>query len=116
MWLEEIEGKRALEWVDEQNQRSLDHLTADPRYQRYYDTALKLAEDKDRLPLASLRGEWIYNFWQDEVNVRGLWRRASVASYLKGAPRWETLLDVDDLARREDRNWVFKGSDCLSPR
>src|SRR5690606_27069716 len=27
LWLEEIEGKRALEWVDEQNQRSLDHLT-----------------------------------------------------------------------------------------
>nr|WP_298720958.1 prolyl oligopeptidase family serine peptidase [uncultured Steroidobacter sp.] len=116
LWLEDVEGERALEWVTQQNKRSLDHLTKDPRYQRYYDAALKLAEAKDRLPFAYPQGEWMYNFWQDDVNVRGLWRRAPLASYVQGAPKWETLLDVDELARREAKNWVFKAAKCLPPQ
>ncbi|KAK0358643.1 hypothetical protein LTR94_034573, partial [Friedmanniomyces endolithicus] len=30
-------------------------------------------------------------------------------------PRWETLLDIDALAKAEGRDWVFKGADCLAP-
>jgi len=115
LWLEEIDSSRALEWVGAQNKRSLDLLTKDPRYERYYQTALELAEANDRLPLAQPLSDWAYNFWQDAVHVRGIWRRTSLASYTEGKPRWETILDVDDLARREHRNWVFKGADCLPP-
>lgn len=116
LWLEEVEGERALAWVNAQNERSLEHLTKDPRYQRFYDAALKLAEAKDRLPFAYPQGEYMYNFWQDDMNVRGLWRRASLASYIDGTPQWETLLDLDALAQRENKNWVFKGAQCLPPR
>jgi prolyl oligopeptidase len=116
LWLEEIEGERALRWVNEQNERSLKHLTGDSRYQRFHDAALKLAEAKDRLAFAYPQGEHVYNFWQDEVHVRGIWRRAPLASYVSGSPQWETLLDVDALARRENRNWVFKSARCLAPQ
>ena len=32
LWLEEVEGERALAWVREQNQRSLAVLEGDPRF------------------------------------------------------------------------------------
>jgi len=115
LWLEDIEGDRALTWVRAQNERSLKQLTADARFDRFYKAALAVLEDKSRIPLGSLRGGWIYNFWQDDVNVRGLWRRAKRESYDTPAPEWQTLLDLDALAKQEDRNWVWKGVSCEVP-
>ena len=48
-------------------------------------------------------------------NVRGLWRRTSIDSYKTDQPEWEILLDIDELAKKEGQNWVYKGSDCLAP-
>ena len=112
LWLEEVEGKRALAWVQQQNERSLHRLTADARYQEAYHQALGILEDRSRIPYGSLRGNFLYNFWQDDQHVRGLWRRTPLASYETASPNWETLLDVDALSKAEGRNWVFKGVEC----
>lgn len=116
LWLEEIEGERALAWVREQNARSLAVLEGDPRYGALYAEASAIANNRDRLPLGSVRGGHYYNFWQDATHVRGIWRRATLASFSTGAPVWETLLDIDALARAENANWVYKGSNCLQNR
>jgi prolyl oligopeptidase len=113
LWLEDIEGERALQWVREQNQRSLAKLTQDERYPRYYAAALAIAQDQQRIPFGSLRNGWLYNFWQDEHFVRGIWRRATVAQYETAAPEWQILLDIDALAKTEQKNWVFEGVECL---
>jgi len=115
LWLEEVDGDKALTWVRAQNDRSLKQLTGDPRFDRNYNAALAILEDKSRIPLGNLRDGWVYNFWQDETNVRGLWRRAKVASYDTTSPDWQTLLDLDVLAKKEDRNWVWKGVACTLP-
>jgi prolyl oligopeptidase len=112
LWLEDVEGKRALAWVQEQNERSLKRLTGDARYERAYRQALGILEDRSRIPYGALRGGFVYNYWQDDVHIRGLWRRTPLASYESASPQWETLLDVDALARSEGRNWVYKGVDC----
>ena len=115
LWLEDVEGERALTWVRAQNERSLKQLTSDARYERFNKAALAILEDKSRIPFGSLRDGWVYNFWQDDVNVRGLWRRALRASYDTSSPEWQTLLDLDALAKKEDRNWVWKGVSCVLP-
>ncbi|MGH6951453.1 MAG: S9 family peptidase, partial [Vitreimonas sp.] len=112
LWLEEVEGERALEWVHGQNARSLPVLENDPRYQGLLNAALEVAQSRDRLPLGQLRGGYLYNFWQDETHVRGVLRRARLDAYAANAPQWETLLDIDALARTENANWVFQGADC----
>ena len=108
--------RRALDWVRAQNERSLGELTKDERYQRFYDAAVAIAEDKSRIPMGTLRDGWIYNFWQDETNVRGLWRRATLDSYKTAAPEWQTLLDVDALAKSEGRTGYSRASTCLPPQ
>lgn len=112
LWLEEVEGERALAWVHAENARSLPVLENDPRYQGLLNAALEVAQSRDRLPLGQVRGGYLYNFWQDETHVRGIWRRARLDGYAANNPRWETLLDVDALARTENANWVFQGADC----
>ncbi|MDP1108944.1 S9 family peptidase, partial [Klebsiella pneumoniae] len=43
------------------------------------------------------------------------WRRTTLASYRTAQPQWETLLDIDALAKAEGKDWVFKGANCLAP-
>lgn len=115
LWLEEVEGTQALDWVKGQNDRTLKVLEADPRYQGYYEDALKIATSKERIPYGSIRNGYVYNFWQDETHERGIWRRTSIGSYATAQPAWETILDVDALAKAEGKNWVYKGVSCLPP-
>jgi prolyl oligopeptidase len=115
LWLEEIEGDRALDWVRAENARSLAVLEAEPAFEALKEDALAILTSEDRLPLGQIRNGYVYNFWQDADHVRGLWRRASVGSYRGGTPEWETLIDYDALARTEDRNWVRGPVACLSP-
>jgi prolyl oligopeptidase len=121
LWLEEVEGERAMAWVKAQNEASLGTLQGDPRYQGLHDQALAILEARDRIPMpgfaTGLEGEaqGISNFWQDATNVRGLWRMTTVDSYLTDQPEWTTIIDVDALSAAEDANWVWRGAQCLSP-
>ncbi len=116
IWLEEVEGEAALAWVNAQNDRSLDAIKSLSVYDDNYAKALDLATSNDRIPYGRVRDGMVYNFWQDETNVRGLWRRTSLASYKTDDPEWETVLDFDKLAADEDKNWVFKGANCFRPK
>jgi len=115
LWMEEVEGEAALAWVNAQNDRSLAAIQGHSVYDDNYAKAVDLATSTDRIPYGTVRDGLVYNFWQDEANVRGLWRRTSVDSYKTDDPKWETVLDFDKLAADEDKNWVFKGSDCFKP-
>ena len=116
LWLEEVEGERALAWVRQQNDRSLDAIRRHAVYESNLAAAMDLATSLERIPYGSIRDGAVYNFWQDDTNVRGLWRRTPLASYESSDPDWETVLDFDKLAEREGKNWVFKGADCLKRR
>ncbi|MGZ2412442.1 prolyl oligopeptidase [Sphingomonas sp. F9_3S_D5_B_2] len=115
IWLEDVSGQKAMDWVNSHNARTQSVLEADPRYRQYYDEALQIAQATDRIPYGSFRGDHVYNFWQDASHVRGIWRRTSLARYSSGNPQWETVLDLDLLSAAEKANWVWKGADCARP-
>lgn len=115
LWLEEVEGEKALEWVHERNKHSLGILEADERFTPLMERALKDYNAKDKIAYGTLMGGAVHNFWQDEKNVRGIWRRTSLKSYKGDEPKWITILDFDKLAEEEGENWVYKGRDCLAP-
>lgn len=115
LWLEEVEGGPALAWVTAQNARTLAELEADPRYAGFEAAALEILNSAERIPEGVVRDGHVYNFWQDETNVRGLWRRTTLESYATEAPAWETIIDFDKLAADEGANWVYKGASCLRP-
>jgi prolyl oligopeptidase len=114
-WLEEINGQRALDWVRSQNSRTTKALEAIKEFKPIYARTLEILDSKDRIPMPSFRGLAVYNFWQDSTHVRGIWRRATLASYRTGHPEWETVIDVDALSKADDTPWVFKEATCLPP-
>lgn len=114
-WLEDIEGAKALDWARARNEESLAFLRADPRYETLKKEAEDILQADDRIPYFTRRGVWLYNFWQDEKHVRGIWRRTTLEEYRKPSPKWETMLDVDALGRVEEASWVYKDAACLPP-
>lgn len=115
MWLEEVENEKALAWAKEKSTADTAVLEDVAEYDEIHGTLLEIVNSADRIPSPSIRGAWIYNFWQDPDHPRGLWRRTFLSEYLRESPSWETVLDVDALAKEEDENWVWKGATCLPP-
>lgn len=116
LWLEEVEGARAMEWVKAHNETSLGTLQGDPRYEGLHQQALDLVQSRDRIPSPGFTHDGhVDNFWQDAEHVRGIWRRTTLDSYRTDAPQWETILDIDALSAAEGANWVYKGATCLPP-
>jgi prolyl oligopeptidase len=113
--LEEVNGTEAMAFVAQSNQRALAALTGDRRYETFRQQAEAILTATDRIPGPSFLGDGIGNFWQDAANPKGIWRRTTLDSYRSADTRWETILDIDALARAEGRDWVFKGADCLAP-
>jgi prolyl oligopeptidase len=115
LWLEEVEGARALEWVESRNRATREALSASPAYQPIFERVRETLDSRERIAFPSILGERLYNFWQDETHRRGVWRRTTWESYLSGNPAWEVVLDVDALAEAEGVPWAFSGAACLEP-
>ena len=115
IWLEDVEGEEALNWVDRQNEQSVGYLESLPTFDELYDRNLEILNSDDRIAAPDLRGDHVFNFWRDATNTRGLWRRTTVEDYVDGDPDWEPILDLDALAEAEGEDWVWKGASCLRP-
>ena len=115
LWLEVIDSKKSLEFVNTQNKITQDKLSSNAEYQAIYDKSLEIYNSTYRIAFPSIIGNHIYNFWQDKEHARGIWRRTTKESYLSNNPIWETLLDIDALALKDDIKWVYKGSNGLYP-
>lgn len=115
VWLEEVQGEKPLAWVKEMNRETEKNLESLPAYKRNEREIRKILLATDRLPMISQRGKYVFNFWQDEKAVRGLWRRTTLESFKAKSPKWEIVLDLDKLSKDEKENWVWKGSECLPP-
>lgn len=113
--LEAVDGAEGMAFVARSNERALATLEGDPRYEPFRQKAEAILTATDRIPAPSFLGDGIGNFWQDATNPKGIWRRTTLESYASGNTQWETLLDIDALARAEGKDWVFKGASCLPP-
>ena len=115
LWLEEVQGDKALAWVRERNAVSTALLQAQPVFADNRAKVLGVLNNRDQIPGVTRRGDYLYNFWRDAKNPRGLWRRTTLEEYRKLLPNWDVLLDLDALGKAENENWVWGGSDCLAP-
>ena len=102
LWLEDITGDDALDWVRKHNEPTLAELGGDG-FEQMRAEALEVLDTDARIPYVRRRGDYLYNFWRDAANPRGLWRRTTLESYRTEQPEWDVVIDVDALARRRRR-------------
>jgi len=112
LWLEEVDGERALDWVEAQNRATLERF-ADARFAADRDRLAAILDRPDNIPVIARRGARVFNFWKDAEQPRGLWRTTTLAGYRAERPEWEVLLDLDALAAAEGEDWIWGGATTL---
>lgn len=114
LWLEDVTGDEALDWVRARNEPTLTRFR-DADFERMRTEALEVLDTDARIPYVVRRGEYLYNFWRDAANPRGLWRRTTLDSYRADSPEWDVLIDVDELGRADGEKWVWAGAAVIYP-
>jgi len=116
LYLEQIDGARALAKVKGWNAATLAVLEKQPGFADYRAKALALLSTNQKIAEPDrILGNKVLNFWQDEQHPRGIWRVSPLAAFASGHPQWRTLIDIDAMSKADDKKWVFKGATCLSP-
>jgi len=113
--LEQVDAKKILEWVNEESQQTKNEMKSEPGFEKMRKNILKTLESKDKILYGTKRGQYFYNFWKDAQNQRGLWRRVKFNEYRTGKKnlKWEKLISFDELSKKENVKWVFKGTESL---
>jgi prolyl oligopeptidase len=109
LWLEEIDGERALGWVEAQNAATVARF-GDARFAADRDMLAAIFDRPDNIPVIARRGARVFNFWKDAAHPRGLWRTTTLDSYRSEPPEWDILLDLDALAAKEGEDWTWSGA------
>jgi prolyl oligopeptidase len=112
LWLEEIDGGRALAWVEAQNAATLARF-GDRRFEADRDTLAAIYDRPDNIPVIARRGAKVFNFWKDAEHPRGLWRATSLDSFRGAQPDWDIFLDLDALAVKEGEDWTWSGASTI---
>ena len=115
LWLESVTGKKALDWVEHQNKVSTAELAQSKEFTDMRERFLSILNSNEKIPFVGKMGDRYYNFWRDANHERGVWRRTTLEEYRKPNPAWETVLDLDSLAKAENESWVWNGADVLPP-
>ncbi len=115
LWLEEVDSAPSLQWVEQKNAGTMGRLQGRAIYPRLEKEMGEIVTSTSRLPSISLANGNVYTFWQDQAHPRGLWQRMNLAKYKAGSGEWEVILNLDELNKIENKNWVWKGANCLAP-
>jgi len=115
-WLEDVTAEPALAWVRERNAVAQKELEGRPQFAALHARLKTILNARERIPYVSKHGDFYYNFWRDPSHVRGVWRRTTLAQFQLSEPEWETVIDLDLLAREENENWVWSAVSCLQPK
>lgn len=115
LWLEEIDSDKSMQWVKTKNKITNDKLKSGKLYNELYTQALTVLNGKSRLPSVTQNGKWLYNFWQDGKNPRGIYRRTTLDELKKVKPQWETVLDMDAYSNQQEKKYDYHGMTCLPP-
>lgn len=113
-YLEEVLGDKAITWVKERNNHSINKL-GNPERSPLYNKVLNILDSKDKIPDVYKIGELYYNFWKDINNTRGILRRTTLMSFKSDNTVWETVIDIDLLGKNEKESWVYSGYSLLKP-
>ena len=114
LWLEDVLGEQQLNWVRTRNDPTVAQFAGE-EFERMRAEALEVLDTDARIPYVRRRGEYLYNFWRDAANPRGLWRRTTLDSYRGDTTEWDVLLDFDELSRADNENWVWSGAIVIEP-
>ena len=72
LWLEEVTGDRALDWVRDRNAETAKELETGAAFKTLESGILAIMDSDAKIPYVTKNGAYYYNFWKDAAHSRGL--------------------------------------------
>ncbi len=113
--LESLDDSAVIAWVEGQNTRTRGMWQGGARFDALAKRLGQAYLPRERPVIPTRWRDWAYDFWEDEDNPKGLWRRTPWAAWRAREPQWQLLIDLDALGEAEDMSWVCAGIDILYP-
>lgn len=110
VWLENTYSPDALDWVVEENSKTEKKYIDNSSFRKNQKEIYEILTNDQNIPYIHKYRDYYYNFWQDDIHPQGIWRRTSLEEYQTENPKWEVVLDFDELGREENTTWFFQGS------
>lgn len=96
LWLEEVEGEKALEFVKAANQKTQDLYYQKPGFHRFKNEIQVILEsDEKGFVGGSVHNGFIYDFTRTREHPKGLFRRCELAKL--NEKKWEVLIDFKEV-------------------
>jgi prolyl oligopeptidase len=109
LWLEEVEGQKAVQWCDAQNALAVHNLQSSKSFEEIRAVYEQAFSREDKIVNPYIHKGMVYNFWTDKNHPHGIWRRTPLTEFRKSPePNWEVLLDIDNLREKEKTSWVYR--------
>lgn len=105
-FLEEATGEQVKEWASTRTKSTKEYLKKSLFYNPVNQTIKEVLYDKNKLLNGSIHKGYVYNFWTDEKNPQGIWRRTLLGEYAKDQPKWEILIDFDEFSKKMKRKMM----------
>ena len=109
-FLEDPLHPKALSWVHIQSDKTRQYLQSDPTYAPLKHILNQANFNPDKQPSIGLYNGYIWQYWDDAHNPIGVWRRTSLKSYRSKKPKWENLIDFDQLSKTMGQKILFRGA------
>lgn len=109
LWLEEVEGDKALDWVKSENSKTIQNFEDHEVFKNNYNQCLEILNRKDKIFSVNIEGDLVFNLWQDEKNPLGILRCLSLEDFKKQNLNWKILVDLDEKSKKDNIKWVFHG-------
>lgn len=126
---EEVESQEITNFVEPLNQNTLNSLEAHPEFNKvkeYIKNGIVKAREESKLESASFYGEYAYNYYTDDINVKGVMRRILKSEFKKAKKentladlKWEVVINFDEFIKTNrhrfpvDMDPSYEGKSCF---
>lgn len=88
-------SKNTVDFATQAHSRTIAHFI-DADFQALQNDVCSQMQHSANIPLCEEHQAFFYHFLQDEIHPKGVYRKASSATYRAGIPDWQTLFQVAD--------------------
>src|SRR3989338_4222332 len=102
---EDVAGKSAKKWVRARNRETKKRLDKSATFRKLYN---EHTEKEDSPTLLALEEGFFYRFFTDDNHSKGILQNIKKGEFYSKNPKWDNLLDIDELSKLEKQNWSFE--------
>ncbi|RYZ90299.1 MAG: hypothetical protein EOP04_04345 [Proteobacteria bacterium] len=114
-WLEELNGTKALDWVNKENNRVKARLLDSAVMKDNEQIAIEIIKSYKTVVTGKIIGQYVFSLMPSSTSSEGSWKRIRIEDYINHKDKWEEILNIDAYNLRTGINHRLTKAHCMAP-